>query len=161
MIEEACKQLDELDELLAEEMDEFLEEERMDLPHTPESEKANVFWGSEASEAGGDVGSDEGDGENDTLKLGDEQGQTSGTLDLPLRARTVPPPEPKAASSPKTTTAPKSIATTKTMTTLTRSFSFLRDTASFAAKKREAPSGHRAAENTRARMRRGRGAGNE
>jgi hypothetical protein len=65
---EARKQLDELDELLAEELDEFLKEEREDLPSTPE--KRNVFWGSGAS----DVGSDEGDGENElTLKPEDEQ----------------------------------------------------------------------------------------
>ena len=38
MIEEACEDLDGLDKMLAEEMDEFLEEERVDLPPTPESE---------------------------------------------------------------------------------------------------------------------------
>jgi hypothetical protein len=64
---EARKQLDELDKLLAEELDEFLEEEREDLPSTPEK---SLFWGSDAS----DAGSDEGDGENElTLKLEDEQ----------------------------------------------------------------------------------------
>jgi hypothetical protein len=64
---EARKQLDELEKLLAEELDEFLEEERTDLPSTPEK---SILWGSEAS----DVGSDEGDGENElTLKLEDEQ----------------------------------------------------------------------------------------
>lgn len=103
MIEEACKHLDGLDNLPAEEMDEFLEEERVDLPHMPECEKFRVCWGSEAS----DVGSED-DGENEPdLKLEDEQGEVSGALDLPLRGRTVPPPEPKAASTPESTTASK------------------------------------------------------
>jgi hypothetical protein len=141
--------LDELDKLLAEEMDEFLEEERIDLPSTPPSEKHSVFWGYGAS----DVGSDEGDGENElTLKLGDEQGEASGMFDIPLRGRTVPPPEPKAASTPKSTTAstpksttastpksttaPKSTSTPKTTTVPTKSF--LRNTASSAAKNRDA-----------------------
>lgn len=128
MIREARKQLDELDELLAEELDEFLEEERTNLPSTPPSEKESVFWGSEAS----DVGSDEGDGENEsTLKLGDEQGEASGTIDIPLRRRTVLPSEPKAASTSKSTSTPK--------TTTASTKSFLRDTASSAAKKRDAP----------------------
>lgn len=111
MIEEACKHLDGLDKLLTEEMDKFLKEERVDLPHTPESEKFRAFWGSEAS----DVGIDEDDGENEpALKPEDEQGEASGALDLPLRERTVPPPEPNAAAStPKSTTASKGTSTPK------------------------------------------------
>jgi hypothetical protein len=63
---DARKQLDELEKLLAEELDEFLEEEHTDLPSTPEK---SLFWGSDAP----DVGSDEGDGENElTLELGNE-----------------------------------------------------------------------------------------
>ena len=109
MIEEACEDLDGLDKMLAEEMDEFLEEERVDLPHTPESEKFRAFWGSQASEVGNnissDVGSDEGDGEYEIRKLGDEQGEASTTLDLQLRERAVPPSESKAAPTLKSNTA--------------------------------------------------------
>ncbi|KAJ4324427.1 hypothetical protein N0V94_001325 [Neodidymelliopsis sp. IMI 364377] len=156
-IGEARKQLDELDELLAEEFDAFLEEERVDLPSTPPSEKEGVFWGSEVS----DVGSDEGDEENEsTLKLGDEQGEASGTLDIPLRGRIIPPPEPKDASTPKSTTvSTKSTSTPKTTTASTTAStkSFLRDTASSAAKKRDAPKD--TTDNTRAQTKRGRGEG--
>jgi hypothetical protein len=116
--------LDELEKLLAEELDEFLEEEREDLPSTPPSEKDSIFWGCGAS----DVGSDEGDGENErTPKLGDEQGEASETLDIPLRGRTVPP---------KSTTAPKSTSTLETTTAPTQSF--LQDTVLSTAEKHTA-----------------------
>lgn len=142
--------MDELDQLLAEKMDEFLEED-VDLPHTPESEEARVFWGLEASE----VGSDEGDGENEsTFKLEDEQGEASGTLDIPLRIRTVTPAEQKAASAPESTTAAEVTSTPRITTASTESF--LRDSASSA---KEGDASQDTALNTGAETKRGRGSG--
>jgi hypothetical protein len=62
--------LDELDELLAEEFDAFMEEERVDLPSTPPSKKGSVFEGVF------DVGSDESDGRMSLLSsLGMSRGR--------------------------------------------------------------------------------------
>ena len=81
--------MDELNELLAEELDAFLDEERVDLPSTPPDETQSFFWDSTPFEVSGD----EGDGDNETtLKLEDEdeEGNASGTFAIPLRGRAPP-----------------------------------------------------------------------